>query len=42
MVDIWNDPHEASVEDVMFKAIDWRKKMMSELPPHDHLMIFTG
>jgi hypothetical protein len=42
MIDIWSDPSEAEVEDVMLRAIRWRKTMMSELPPHDHLMIFTG
>ncbi|XP_052064693.1 uncharacterized protein LOC127704612 [Mytilus californianus] len=26
----------------MYRAIEWRKMMISELPPHDHLMIFTG
>ncbi|CAG2232536.1 unnamed protein product [Mytilus edulis] len=42
VVNIWNDPAEAAVEDAMYRAIEWRKMMTSELPPHDHLMIFTG
>jgi hypothetical protein len=39
MIDIWSDPSEAEVEDVMLRAIRWRKTMMSELPPHDDNVI---